>query len=168
MSNFPKLQPAFTILVEIDAPVSIGSVSKNNSLSVVPMTGGTIKSEPGFSPALDSKFVGTGNDYIRNDVDRKRMRLDAHGVVKTDDGAGIYLHYTGVAEATEEITAALTGSVENITTSFGNTFTHITFETGSEAYKGLEDGVFVATGRFIREKGKPIVVEYKVSQVVQG
>lgn len=51
------------------------------------MTGGTIKSESGFSPALDSEFVGVGNDYIRSDVDGKRMRLDAHGVVKYVDGS---------------------------------------------------------------------------------
>ena len=50
------------------------------------MTSGTIKSEPGFSPALDSEFIGTGNDYIRNDVDGKHMRLDAHGVVKYVNG----------------------------------------------------------------------------------
>lgn len=46
------------------------------------MTGGTITPEPGFSPALDAEFVGTGNDYIHVDPDNGRMRLDAHGVVK--------------------------------------------------------------------------------------
>lgn len=52
-----------------------------------PMVGGTVISEPGFTPALDAKFEGTGNDYIRNDPDGKRMRLNAHGVVKTHDDA---------------------------------------------------------------------------------
>lgn len=51
------------------------------------MVGGTVVSEPGFIPALNAKFEGTGNDYIRNDPDGKRMRLDAHGVVKTHDDA---------------------------------------------------------------------------------
>lgn len=51
------------------------------------MVGGTIISEPGFTPALNAKFEGTGNDYIRNDPDGKRMRLDAHGVVRTHDDA---------------------------------------------------------------------------------
>lgn len=51
------------------------------------MVGGTVVSEPGFTPALNAKFEGTGNDYIRNDPDGKRMRLNAHGVVKTHDDA---------------------------------------------------------------------------------
>jgi Protein of unknown function (DUF3237) len=41
----------------------------------------------------------------------------------------------------------------------------MTFETGSEKYNELENGVFVAAGRFIVEKDKPVVVEYKVSRV---
>lgn len=46
--------------------------------------------------------------------------------------------------------------------------TTLEYQTGSEAYKDLEDSVFVASGRFIRVAGKPVVVEYKVSQVVKG
>ncbi len=46
------------------------------------MVGGTVKSESGFSPAIDAEFVGTGADYIHNDPDGKRMRLNAHGVLK--------------------------------------------------------------------------------------
>ena len=46
------------------------------------MTGGTIKSAPSFSPAIDAEFVGVGNDYIHADPDEKHLRLNAHGVVK--------------------------------------------------------------------------------------
>lgn len=46
------------------------------------MKGGTVVSEAGFSPSLDGKFVGSGNDYIRVDPDGKFMRLDAHGVIE--------------------------------------------------------------------------------------
>lgn len=46
------------------------------------MIGGTVKSEPGFSPAFNGEFVGQGADYIHMDPDEKRMRLDARGVVK--------------------------------------------------------------------------------------
>lgn len=41
-----------------------------------------MKSESGFSPAIDAEFVGTGADYIHNDPDGKHMRLNAHGVLK--------------------------------------------------------------------------------------
>lgn len=42
------------------------------------------------------------------------------------------------------------------------------FETGNEKLKDLELGVFVGAGRFVVEKGKPAVVEYKVSKIVKG
>ena len=48
------------------------------------MVGGTLKSEEGFSPAIDAEFIGTGNDYIHTDPDSKHMRLDAHGTLKSD------------------------------------------------------------------------------------
>jgi hypothetical protein len=47
------------------------------------MTGGTVKSEPGYSLTLDAEFVGTGNDYIHADPDNKHVRLNAHGVIKS-------------------------------------------------------------------------------------
>ena len=42
------------------------------------------------------------------------------------------------------------------------------FETGDEKLKDLETGVFVGAGRFVVEKGKPVVVEYKVSKAAKG
>lgn len=42
------------------------------------------------------------------------------------------------------------------------------FETGDEKLKGLETGVFVGAGRFVVEKGKPAVVEYKLSKAIKG
>ena len=42
------------------------------------------------------------------------------------------------------------------------------FETGDEKLKDLETGVFVGAGHFVVEKGKPVVVEYKVSKAAKG
>lgn len=96
----------------------------------------------------------------------------------------IYLNYTGIVEITAALGAILGGSPDAKSTPFGNSclfprllpywesigliqiaVTHLTFETGSEKYKELETGVFVGAGRFVVEKDKPIVVEYKVSRV---
>ena len=82
MSDFPTLEPAFTIQVVIEPPMGIGSSSRGTSLAVVPMLGGTMKSESGFSPAIDANFKGVGNDYIHNDPTGKHMRLNAHGVLE--------------------------------------------------------------------------------------
>ncbi len=82
MSDFPTLEPAFTVQVAIDPPMGVGSSSRGTPLAVVPMLGGTMKSESGFSPVVDAKFKGVGNDYIHNDPSGKHMRLDAHGVLE--------------------------------------------------------------------------------------
>lgn len=55
------------------------------------MSGGTVKSAPGFSPAIDAEFVGVGNDYIHADPDGKHLRLNAHGVIKWVEYIGIPL-----------------------------------------------------------------------------
>ena len=43
--------------------------------------------------------------------------------------------------------------------------THVKFETGSEELRALEHKVYVASGRFVVEHGKLLVVEYKISEV---
>ncbi len=43
--------------------------------------------------------------------------------------------------------------------------THVKFETGSEELRLLEQKVYVASGRFVVEEGKPLLVEYMISQV---
>lgn len=55
MSGFPSLQPAFTVRVDIDAPLAVGAQS-GSQLAIVPMVSGTVKSEPGFEPALDGEL----------------------------------------------------------------------------------------------------------------
>ncbi|KAE8373031.1 hypothetical protein BDV26DRAFT_285476 [Aspergillus bertholletiae] len=159
MSGYPTLKPAFTVRVR--------SASRSNPLQVVPMIGGTVKGDSGFSPALDAEFVGVGNDYIHADPDGKHARLNAHGVLKTKDDALLYLNYTGVLTLTPTEQAVFSGTAPEGSTPFGNLFTHFTFETGDERYKDLESRVFVGQGRFNIEGGKT-VVEYRVSQVVQG
>ncbi|RMJ24792.1 hypothetical protein PHISP_04341 [Aspergillus sp. HF37] len=168
MTEFPSLQPAFTVQVNIDAPLPVGSASRSNSLQVVPMTGGTVKSAPNFSPAIDADFVGVGNDYIHADPDGKHLRLNAHGVIKTKDEALVYLNYTGVVTMGPAEQAVLSGAGSEGATPWGNSFTHFTFETGDERYKELENRVFAGQGRFRVEKDKSIIVEYRVGQVVHG
>ncbi|KAL8809746.1 MAG: hypothetical protein Q9200_003139 [Gallowayella weberi] len=167
--NFPTLQPAMTMMVEIGSPLPVGSASRGAPLTAVPMTGGTAISHPSFKPSIDTVFANQGHDYIHNDPSGKHMRLDAHGVLK-DKGSGslIYIHYTGVVNITPAEGAVLSGSPEAKTTEFGGAFIHITFETGDEALKDLETGVFVAAGRFVVEKDRPATVEYRISKVVQG
>ena len=43
--------------------------------------------------------------------------------------------------------------------------TRVTFETGASELKDLRHKVYVGSGRFIVEAGKPVTVEYKISEV---
>lgn len=103
------------------------------------MPEGSVRSEPGFEPAIDATFSGSGNDYIRGDPDGKHMRLDAHAVAKfvprksivafdlfwltihRDKSGGLfYIHYRGVLDVTEGLIKILSGDSEAKTTDFGN------------------------------------------------
>lgn len=83
---------------------------------------------------------------------------------RTPDGAIIAMYYKGVVALTPGVKAVLGGGGDAKTTDFGDSFVTFSFETGSEKWKGLQDGIWVAAGRFVVENGKTIV-EYRVSKV---
>jgi hypothetical protein len=119
--------------------------------------------------------------------------LDVNSLLKDKSGAMIKFDYRGVIQLTLPTAAALAGAKEAKTTDFGDareycpTFlsrgdengirrgngnanggeivTHVTFETGSDEFRALEQKIYVASGRFVIEEGRPLVVEYKISEV---
>ncbi|KAF2188381.1 hypothetical protein K469DRAFT_627997 [Zopfia rhizophila CBS 207.26] len=166
MSGFPRLQPAFTVRIDIDAPLAVGAQA-GAPLAVVPLVSGTVKSEPEFEPGLDAVLHGVGYDYIHNDADGGNMRLDVRSQVKNNDGTIFVMYYKGTVGLTAGVKALLSGSPDAKTTPYGDSFVTFSFETGSTKYKDLENGTFVAAGHFIKEPGQQgIIVEYKVSKVV--
>lgn len=84
------------------------------------MTGGSLKSEPNFSPSIDAEWAVQGADFIHNDPDGKHMRLNAHGAVKDKSGSAIYMNYTGVVNITPALGLILGGSPDAKTTEFGD------------------------------------------------
>jgi hypothetical protein len=74
------------------------------------------------------------------------------------------MYYKGTVTLTPGVKAILSGSPDAKTTDFGDSFVTFSWGTGSEKYKDLENGTYVAAGRFILEDGKTIV-EYKVGRV---
>jgi len=166
MSGFPKLIPAFTTHIVIDPPISVGGVSKGAPLTVVPFASENsfLRSEPGYPVKVDAVFLH-GSDFIRQDPDGKHIRLDVNSVLKDKSGAIISYKYSGIIRLNPKIIAVLSGHKDAKTTEFGDAFTHVLFETGTEELKTLEQKVYVAGGRFIVEAGKATVVEYKISEV---
>ncbi|KAG9377957.1 DUF3237 domain containing protein [Pyrenophora tritici-repentis] len=164
MAGFPFLQPAFTVRVNIDAPMQVGGQS-GPGLVIVPMVSGTVKSERGFEPKLDGELHGVGYDYIHNDTNGGNMRLDVRSQVKTDDGTILAMYYKGTVALTPGVVAMLSGSPDAKTTDYGDSFVTFSFETGSDKYKDLQNGTYVAAGHFVKE-GDGVIVEYKVSKAI--
>jgi len=83
------------------------------------------------------------------------------------DGTILAMYYKGTVVMTEGVKAILSKSPDAKTTDYGDSFVNFTFETGSDQYKDLQNGTYVASGHFIQEQGvKGVIVEYKVSKVV--
>jgi hypothetical protein len=73
-------------------------------------------------------------------------QIDVRAQIRTDDGADLYIHYTGSLELTDAITAALFGDGQ---TDFGDAYwwTHVRLESGSEQYRWVNRTLFVGQGR---------------------
>jgi len=85
--------------------------------------------------------------------------------LKDKRGAVLGFKYSGIVNVTPGVAKVLGGAADAKTTEFGDIFTHVLFETGSEEFRTLEQKVYVASGRFIVEEGKNPVVEYLISEV---
>merc|ERR1711977_336872 len=123
MSNFPKLIPAFTANIVIDAPVTVGAVAKGAPLFVVPFltenTNNFLRSDPDYPIKVDATFVH-GNDFIRQDPDGKHCRLEVHSVMKDKSDAIFSYKYSGIVNVTPGVGAVLTGHASAKTTPFGD------------------------------------------------
>ncbi|KAM7207661.1 Uncharacterized protein family UPF0311 [Naviculisporaceae sp. PSN 640] len=170
MSGFPKLIPAFTALVEIEPPAPVGPVASGNSLIhvVIAPNKGSIKSEPNYPIKLDATFVH-GADFIRADPSGKNVRLEVHSVIRDSlNGGGgglLRFNYTGVISTEGPNGKVLGGSPDAATTPFGDAFINASFETGVPELAEIQNKVYVGSGRFVLEEGKPVTVEYKISEV---
>lgn len=167
----PSLSPlTLAPKVPIQPPTVVGSskggLNHVHIISVAEGHGGSLVSEPGYPVKVDAQFVH-GADYIRPEVDGKRLRLNVNAILKQKGTDDVFLNYiyTGVIEISGEIAKVLTGAPDAATTSQGNAFTHVLFESGHPSLKALENRVYVGAGRFIVEAGQPVVVEYKISEV---
>ncbi|KAK3394156.1 hypothetical protein B0H63DRAFT_517303 [Podospora didyma] len=167
MAGFPKLIPAFTASIYITTPNPVGPTARGGSLThvaILPDLGG-IKSEPDYEIPLNSVFMH-GSDYIKADPDGKFVRLEVHSLVKAKSGAFVRFSYTGIISLQGPGGKVLKGESDMATTEFGEAFTQVTFESGTPELAALQNKVYVSSGRFIVEAGKPVVVEYKISEVV--
>jgi len=165
MADFPKLKPAFTAMLNIDAGLPVGPLSTGQTLVWVKINRGTLKSEPDYPVQVNAELF-SGADWIHIDPSGEVNRLDVRSLFKTDDGAILNFSYLGMIGVTDEINAVLSGKANSgDATAWGGCVTHKFIQTGDKKYKKLEDSVYVAVGRFVVNDGG-VWVEYKISQVV--
>ncbi|KAK4199116.1 hypothetical protein QBC40DRAFT_282537 [Triangularia verruculosa] len=164
MSGFPKLIPAFTARVAIEPPTSIAP-----NLVHVPFipSAGSIVSESSYPIQVNAPILH-GADYITTSPDAKTVKLEVQSIAKDSaTGARIRFNYTGTVALLGAAGKVLKGDPSAATTGFGEAFIHPVFQTGGvPELAELANKTYVGSGRFIIEEGKPVIVEYKISEVV--
>ncbi|KAL8910088.1 MAG: hypothetical protein Q9171_004609 [Xanthocarpia ochracea] len=178
---FPSLKSAFVQTLHINyaniAP--IGRVYTGSECMYISIDSGSIVSVEGFEPKLDLKLV-SGSDYLYFDPgEEKKARLNVKAVFRTPEGTMVALTYTGCIHINEAVQKIFEGqpatcpfglaSMQNPFFSFLLHHPHppLSFElgTGDPKYKFLEDGTWVANGRFVFEDGQ-LAVESRSCQVI--
>jgi hypothetical protein len=149
-----KLNELFTIRIALGDSSVIGN-GPSGLRVIAEVAAGTFEGErlrgTVLTPGAD--WVVLGDGYGEVDV---RLNL------LCDDGARIYMRYTGVLEQNEAAQSALAGNGE---TSYGDHYfvTQPRFECGQAGYEWLNRTVAIAEGRLI--KGE---VEYRVFECQPG
>ena len=148
-----NLEYEFTYSAMLKPPLIVGQGPFGNRM-FFEVTGGRCDA---------ARFKGTmltgGGDWLLVGPDGWG-RLDVRAQFLTDDGAAIYVSYTGVLEMNEAMQRAM---AEGRATQYGDQYFRTTprFETGDPRYAWLNHTVFVAEGRVLPGPG----VEYKVYRV---
>ncbi len=127
--------------IALTAPITIGA-TPNGQRAIFPVGGGTLKGE-----RLNGRFIPPGGDWalVRGDGS---IVVDVRATVETDDGALIYLTYTGRLVADPALLPAVLDvtAAEPVDPSRYYFRTLILFETGSPAYGWLNGICAVGLG----------------------
>ncbi|WP_342641142.1 DUF3237 domain-containing protein [Rhodoligotrophos ferricapiens] len=143
----------FELRIDVNPPLSVGKTEAGDRQFVV-IRGGRFE-----GPKLKGEILPGGADAIFVEPDGL-SKLDVRGVLKTDDGALIYIQYIGRRHGPAEVMARLRRG-EPVDPSDYYFRTALTFETGDPRYAWLNGVVAVAKGQ--RPPQGPI---YRVYQLL--
>lgn len=149
-----QLNELFTIRIALGDSSVIGNGLAGLRV-IAEVSGGTFEGE-----RLRGTVLTPGADWVV--LNEGYGEVDVRLNLLCDDGARVYMHYTGVLEQNEAALNALSGSGE---TNYGDHYfvTQPRFECGHEGYEWLNRTVAIAEGRLI--KGE---VEYRVFECRPG
>jgi hypothetical protein len=146
-----ELVHEFTYQAHLAPPLLAGAGPPGTRM-IVPVTGGWARGD-----RLRGTLVGGGADWLLVGPNGF-ARLDVRGQLQTDDGAVLYVAYTGLLELYAGVQAAMAGGE----TRYGDQYFRTTprLETGDPRYAWVNTTLFVARGRIV-----PQGVGYEVSRV---
>ena len=150
-----KLTPLFERQGRIGSSTMIGRGPFGTRV-IAEVTGGSFTGE-----RLSGQILTPGADWVLLDS-TGTGHIDVRLTLATNDGAHIYMHYTGILEYTDKVREAFANGTS---TEFGDNYfvTQPRFETGDERYSWLNHVVAVAEGRLL-EGG----MLYKVYECAPG
>jgi hypothetical protein len=139
-----ELKSAFLFGLEIDLkpPQVVGPVLKGTRL-VSPFKDGFVKSDK-----INGKILECSGDWGLL-IDSTTFKVDSRATIETDDGALIYIAYSGYSHSNAKV-AALIGAGKGGELSPSDYYfrTSVSFETGSPRYAWLNHTVAIGVGRF--------------------
>jgi hypothetical protein len=150
----PALEPEMTYRFRIKGPLPPTDGSPRGTRQYWEMSSGTLKGE-----RINAAIVMPGGDWYSAGADGFG-RPDVRVQLKTDDGAIVLLHYTGLVEVTKAFAdAAQSGKA----TGWADQYMRMvmTFDTGAERYAWLNRSLFIAEGRLAGESE----IEYRIYRV---
>lgn len=138
-----ELHPLATIEVQLAEPVMVGGGPKGSRL-VIDVLSATVRGE-----RINAELAtNDAADWATFSEDGKLAALDVRLTLKTDDGAFIYVEYTGRMNAETGLIAVAP-----------------TFETGSEKYAWLNGVQAVSAGQVDPESGLLVYTMYEARPV---
>lgn len=136
------------------APALIPGPGPYGTRMIMPVVDGRARGD-----RINGNLVGGGGDWLVVGPDGWG-RLDVRGQIQTDDGAVIYLSYTGLLQLSETVMAAVAAGTTG--TDFEDQYFRTTprLETGDERYAWVNQTLFAGRGKII-----PGGVEYEVYRI---
>lgn len=145
----PRLEHIYDMHADLDAPQAVGaSPAGNRQIFIV--TGGRLD-----GPQLKADVLPGGGDWalVRTDG---AIQLDVRATLKTDDGAHIYAHYSGLIIASPPVFGRLIAG-DDVPLDEYYFYTNPMFQTGDSRYAWLNDLMAIGRGKVV-----PGGIEYRV------
>ncbi|MAI25609.1 MAG: DUF3237 domain-containing protein [Myxococcota bacterium] len=150
-----KLIHLMKLVVRVEAPVAVGKVL-TGTRTIYNASGGEFEGD-----RLKGQVLPGGGEWFLQG-EEGLGQPDVRLLLQTEDGAYIYVHYSGVMDFNETAMSAIS---EGRSTEFGDNLflTQVRFESSDPKYAWLSKTIAVGEGRM-----HPDCVEYAIHEVAHG